>query len=145
MSKTKYYYNNYRSLPTEAYQVPLSTVIYSPPPPLLLPCETGSTIDYTACILPHVLLWNPLQQFAVVFGEKPGCVKERCAGLLKLRCWKVGQTHSLQPRIVHASKCTVLLVAALYSCSFGHEVSSTDPMLTSKLCQEHIPCIELDS
>ena len=60
-----------------------------------------------------------------------------------LKCWKMGQTHSLQPRILHDCKCTVLLVAALYSCPFGHEVSSTDPRLMSQLPQEQIPFVLL--
>ena len=82
-------------------------------------------------------------QFETVFGEKPQCVKVKCGGSLTLRCWKVGQSHSLQPRILHSCKCTVLLVSSLYSCSFGHEVCSTDPVLTSKLSQEHLPFVLL--
>ena len=54
-----------------------------------------------------------------------------------------GHTHSLQPRILHNCKCTVLLEAALYSCSFGHEVSSTDPRLLSLLSWEQVPFVLL--
>ncbi len=41
----------------------------------------------------------------------------------------MGQTHSLQPRVLHISEHTILLVSALYVCPAGHEVSATDPRL----------------
>lgn len=69
-------------------------------------------------------LWS-LDQFAP-------CMQENCAGSLVIKYWKMGQIHSLQPHILHDCKSTVLLVAALYSCPFGHEVSSTDPRLMSQ-------------
>ena len=37
----------------------------------------------------------------------------------------------------------MLLVAAMYSCSFGHDVSSTDPQILSKLYQDSVPFILL--
>ena len=86
------------------------------------------------------MLWNPIQP---TYAVRPVCMHENCAGSLVLKCWKMGQTHSLQPRILHDCKCTVLLVAALYSCPFGHEVSSTDPRLMSQLPQEQIPFVLL--
>ena len=46
-------------------------------------------------------LWS-LDQFA-------SCMQENCVGSLVIKYWKMGQTHSLQPRILHDCKCTVLL------------------------------------
>lgn len=93
------------------------------------------------CILPFVLLWNPIQQFISSYEDNPPCTTNNCGGSLALKCWKVGQTLSLQPRILHTCDHTVLLVSALYSCTFGHEVSSTNPYILSKLPQQHIPFI----
>jgi len=120
------------------------SVVISPPPPhdQVLHAQTAECpLDLAHYILPYVLLWNPIEQFITAFGDKPTCIRENCEGLLALQRWKVGQTHSLQPRVLHSCKCTVLLVAALYSCSCGHEVSSTDPNLLSKVSQEHIPFV----
>ena len=75
-----------------------------------------STSDLVHYILPYILLWNLIQQYVTTYGVRPVCMQENCAGLLVLKCSKMGQTHSLQPRIQHDCKCTVLLVTALYSC-----------------------------
>ena len=78
----------------EGYQVPLSVVI-SPPLPhdqLLQASQTECPNDLARFILPFVLFWNPVQQFVMVFGDKPSCIKENCKGSLMLQCWKVGQS-----------------------------------------------------
>lgn len=99
-------------------------------------------MDFAGYILPHVLLWNPLQQFQHL---QMVCVHEQCSlSPLVLKCWKMGQTHSLQPRILHTSEHTILLVSALYVCPVGHEVSSTDPRLMDYVDVSHnIPFILL--
>ena len=97
------------------------------------------------CVLPYVMFWNPIMQLLPSRTSEIGqvCSVENCVGSLVLKCWKIGQTHSLQPRILHTVEHTVLLVSALYSCSFGHEVSSIDPKFLMQISQDHIPFVLL--
>ena len=93
--------------------------------------------NFAGYILPYVLLWNPLQQFHLV------CVHDHCRSPLLLKCWKLGQANSLQPRVLHTSEHTVILVSAVYVCPAGHEVSSTDPRLMEYVGDHNIPFILL--
>ena len=136
----------------EKKELPLSVVIVPPLPHDQLISKTFSqegTVDVvpvlSGCVLPYVMLWNPIMQLlpSHTRGIGLGCSVEHCVGSLVLKCWKVGQTHSLQPRILHTVEHTVLLVSALYSCSFGHEISSTDPNFLMQISQDHIPFVLL--
>ena len=96
---------------------------------------------YASYIQPHVLLWNPLEQFQNV---QLACLHEHCSLIpLSLKCWKMGQTHSLQPRLIHNTEYTVLLVSALYMCPVGHEVSSTDPRIMKLVGEHNVPFVLL--
>lgn len=72
------------------------------------------------------------------------CLNEHCSLIpLSLKCWKTGQTLSLQSRLIHTSEYTVLLVSAVYKCPVGHEVSSTDPRILELVGEHNIPFILL--
>ena len=51
--------------------------------------------------------------------------------------------HPLQPRLLHISEHTAILVSALYVCPVGHEVSSTDPRLMEHNGIPNVPFILL--
>ena len=77
-------------------------------------------------------------------GEhKPMCTFDDCIGSLDPMCWKVGQSNSLQSRILHTLHHTVLLVSTVHLCSFGHELCSTDPKFLDQFSQAHIPFVPL--
>lgn len=83
--------------------------------------------DINCYVLPHVILWNPIQQFPNLYVS---CLHGYCSRFpLSLKCWRIGQTNSLQPRVLHATDYTILLVSAVYKCPVGHESSSTDPRI----------------
>ena len=90
-----------------------------------------STSDLAHYILPNVMLWSPIQQHVTTYGVRPVCMQENCAGSLVIKCWKMGQTHSLQPHILHDCKCTVLLVAALYSCPYVTVASGANTLCSA--------------
>lgn len=128
-------------------QVPLSVII-SPPLPhdqLRTEAPTALLSNLPQFVLPYVMLWNPLLQLLPtrVGTGIPVCTIGSCVGSLELKCWKVGQANSLQPRIVHTFEHTVLLVSAVFLCSFGHEVCSTDPRFLEQFSQAHVPFVLL--
>lgn len=130
-------------------QVPLSVIIPPPLPHDQLRTEATTTTvllsNLPQLVLPYAMLWNPLLQLLPtrVGTGRPVCIIDTCVGSLELKCWKVGQTNSLQPRILHTFEHTVLLVSAVFLCSFGHEVCSTDPRLLEQFCPAHIPFVLL--
>ena len=89
-------------------------------------------------VLPHVLLWNPIQQFP---NLQVSCVYGYCSQFpLSLKHGRIGQTHSLQPRVTDY---TILLVSAVYKCPVGHESSSTDPRIIEVVGKHNLPFILL--
>ena len=55
----------------------------------------------------------------------------------------MGQTNSLQPRVIHAIDYTILLISAVYKCPVGHESSSTDPRIIDLVGDHNVPFILL--
>ena len=113
-------------------------VIPSPTPThQIVSCGASNIDEY---FLPHILLWNPLQQFSHVKGISQ-C--HECQEKLHLQCWKTGEQKGLEPRIVHDLHNVVLLVGALYTCIHKHQILSTDPRILKIIKDEHIPFVLL--
>lgn len=110
------------------------------PPPNLLTAPLTDSVE--ACLLPHILIWNPLQQFKVFFSHGLQCPQIECRRYVQFHRWNMGQSISHGPRLLHDMNNMVLLVPAVYICTNGHEVISTDPhVLHYFIQQEFIPFI----
>jgi hypothetical protein len=92
-----------------------------------------SSGDACTLILPHVILWNPLVQFADL---NLVCPESECSAKMHTRSWKHGHTKGLQPRILHDVDYTILLVSALWCCDEGHSISSTDSRILQFVVQK---------
>ncbi len=109
-------------------------------PPALELIFNRETID--SCILPHIILWDPLNQWPRSFKE--GMLCPYCSQLLaKIIYWKWGQSDGLQPRVIHGIESTVLIVPAVYTCIHEHTVVATDPRILKELVFEQLPFILL--
>ena len=98
-------------------------VVILPPPFATLLSEEMSLSDISQLILPHVILWNPAVQFS---NLNLVCPEGGCGARMHTTSWKCGQRKGLEPRILHCIDHTILLVAALWSCDNGHQISSID-------------------
>lgn len=127
--------NNYHKQLPFCSDIPLATII----PPLPVPQHSSELSDINCYIQPHVLLWNPLQQFPNIHIT---CIRDHCSLFpLSVKYWRIGQTQSLQPRVIHTTDYIVLLVSPVYKCPVGHEVSSTDPKIIDLLGEHNVPFI----
>jgi hypothetical protein len=96
--------------------------------------------DIETYLLPHTLIWNPLQQYPTVFPEGVECPK--CKSHVQFSQWNVGRSVNHGPRLLHELTYMVLLVPAVYVCANGHELVSTDPHILEQFPeQECIPFI----
>ena len=92
-------------------------------------------------ILPYIMFWDPIQKFVGKLANQ--CMFESCSGTVRVKCWRTGQSLSMQPRLLHCIEYNVLLISPIYICEYSHTFSSTDPRLTENILQEHIPFILL--
>ena len=107
--------------------------MYSPPS---FQCLLHITMpsDPMELVLPHVIFWNPLVQLPLLHSQIKCCPSDKCAGKLVLYEWSCGQSKCLQPRLLHYTYHTVLLVCAIYKCTENnHRIYSTDPRVLNKL------------
>ena len=111
--------------------------IIPPPNPLMVP-SSMTTIE--GFLLPYILVWNPLLLFPTFFPQGVQCPKPGCKSYVRFSLWNVGRSISHGPRILHEMNYIVLLVPAMYLCTDGHELISTDPYILQQFPeQEHIP------
>ena len=94
-------------------------------------------------ILPRVILWNPLVQIPLLSSILVQCPFEHCESSLVLHSWTMGQNNGRLPRLIHDTEGVALLVSALYKCSNGHLIYSTDPRLMKKISIPYLPFILL--
>lgn len=114
-------------------------VVITPPVDSTVTVAEESTLG--GHILPYVMFWDPIHKFADTLSNQ--CLCESCSGTLRVKCWRTGQSLSMQPRLLHGIEHNVLLVSPIYICEYSHTLSSTDPRLTENILQEHIPFILL--
>lgn len=92
-------------------------------------------------LLPRIIIWDPLKQFSQYFDR---CPNEECNGILEFHMWAIGENRATQPRLLHDTHYTVLLVGAVYKCaSNNHIVFSTDARLIQKMSSVQLPFILL--
>lgn len=113
------------------------------PPSFQVLLSTGIPSDLSTVVLPNVTLWHPLVQFPMQCHSLQVCPNEECTGILKLHVWAIGQSKGIQPRLIHHVDSTILLVGAIYKCSSGHTIYSTDPRLLRRLDSVQVPFVLL--
>lgn len=91
-------------------------------------------------VLPYIILWDPVKKFPELITE---CIGDGCTGKLSVQFWRVGQSHSMEPRLLHCVENTVMLISPTYQCEYGHTLSATDPQLIGKLNPAYVPFILL--
>lgn len=97
----------------------ITGIILPPSPEQLVNAQPCGTID--SFILPHVILWDPLNQFPSSFPHGVPC--PNCSELLDQTVyWKWGQSIGIQPRVIHGLENTILIVPAVYICGNKHTV-----------------------
>ena len=113
---------------------------------ITLPLSPEQLVNAQQCgnidsyILPHVILWDPLNQFPSSFPHGISC--PTCSKLLdKITYWKWGQSTGLQPRVIHGLETTILIVPAI--CGNKHTLVSTDPRILNILKYEQLPFVLL--
>ncbi len=106
-----------------------TTVVVEPPSIVCQSMETIETSGAAAVLLPRVILWDPLTQFPMFFGNGMPCPTPGCSQNLCLLRWNTGSSAGHCPRFLHEMECISLLVSAVYRCVEGHEIVSTDPRI----------------
>lgn len=118
----------------------VTAIILPPAPELLAKLHPGGNLNNF--ILPHVILWDPLNQFPGLFAG--GVLCSSCSKQLKeIVRWKWGQSLGLQPRVIHGLETTILIVPAVYSCVNEHTIVATDPRILKLLNSDLLPFVLL--
>ena len=99
-----------------------------PPPSIGIQGTAGDPNQLTKYVLPYVMLWDPVGRVT-----SDNCLQHGCCERLTVKCWRVGQSNSLQPRLIHCVEHVTVLVSPAYYCEQGHTFTSTDPSLTHNL------------
>ena len=103
-------------------------------------CQNG-LFDSSSLVLPHVILWDPIQLYTMYFTQVIICCPESgCGQQLSIFRWNTGSSAGHCLCIIHDIQHVTLLVAAVYKCENGHETLSTDPQILD-LFLEHVPFI----
>lgn len=116
----------------------VTAILVPPAPELLVNMETVYDDEgFSSLILPHIILWDPLNQLSSYFPQ--GMLCPNCSQpLKKIAHWKSGQ-----PRIIHDTHNTVLIVPAVYTCDYEHTLVATDPRILKIFTFDRIPFILL--
>ncbi len=105
-------------LPTSA------TVMHTGPVPSP---KTGAGPPIEHYFLPDVLLWDPFQQYPLLFKEVFMCPEDGCGLPMKFLTWQDGSKARYNPRTLYGVNGIVLLVGQIFRCSSGHLVTTYDP------------------
>ena len=85
-----------------------------------------STLQVPPIILPHVIMWEPMSQFSLFFRQGITCPTSGCSHAIHLSRWNTGSSAGHCPRLLHDIEHMIILVPAVYCCTRGHAVLSTD-------------------
>ena len=104
------------------------------PPSFHILLKSTKPSDPMELVLPFILFWNPLAQFPLLSQEIKMCPNDMCGGELEFCEWSNGRRKGIEPRLLHGTHHTILLVGAIYKCrENNHRVHATDPRLLKTL------------
>ena len=112
--------------------IPL-TILQPPTCQELISDTSNFLLDFRVLVLPRVMLWHPLVQFPLLSKILAICPNAHCTGKLAFHVWPIGQSGGRQPRSIHDTESTVLLVGAIYKYTKNHIVYSTDPRFLQRM------------
>lgn len=123
------------------YSSNYGTTVIAPPSILITSSKFGiQHSSITNIILPHVLLWDPINQYKALLTDNIKC--EVCFGVLTRVYWKRGQSKGKEVRILHDSEHIVYLVSAVYKCNcIGHLITAADASILKKFEEHFIPFV----
>lgn len=97
--------------------------------------------DSLPTIFPYIVIWNPLMKFPEDLPDV--CMQDGCTWKILMKHWRMGQSHGMEPRLLHCVENIVVLISPMYQCEYGHSLSATDPQLLAKLSPAYIPFVLL--
>ena len=115
------------------------TILQPPTCQELISDTSNFPLDLSVLVLPRVMLWHPLVQFPLLSKILAICPNANCTGKLAFHVWPIGQSGGKQPRLIHDTESTVLLVGAIYKCTKNHTVYSTDPRFLQRMEKVQLP------
>jgi hypothetical protein len=88
-------------------------------------------------LMPPIIMWSPLEQFANILFTCPKCTT---SSVLHTREWRNGMHGSRsEPRKIYGVHGVTLLVSRVYACSANHEVVGCHPGILKQIPTSFIP------